>query len=174
LREQLTDERGGIGAGVHEVLAVLAPAHLGAAGHPAGEYLGTAVGDDPAAVEDQDAVEDPAAVEDQDAVGQILGLVEVVRGQQDRGVPQIGEPVHQVVEGVAGQRVEPRGGLVEEQHLGRPMIPIATSRRRRSPPERLAIFAVARSPSPTVSISSSTSRGRGRCGVEYGVKYLPR
>ena len=85
---------------MHEVLTPMAPAHLGPPRHPAGERLGAAVGDD------------PPAVEDQDAVGQLLGLVEIVRRQQDRGVLQVRQPVHQVVEPAAGKRVEPRGGFV--------------------------------------------------------------
>ena len=84
---------------MHEVLTPMAPAHLGPSGHPAGERLGAAVGDD------------SPAVEDQDAVGQLLGLVEVVRRQQDGGVLQVRQPVHQVVEPAAGKRVEPRGGF---------------------------------------------------------------
>jgi hypothetical protein len=59
---------------VHETLACTTPAHLRPPGYPAGECLRTAVRDY------------PAAVEDQNPVGQLLGLVEIVRGQQDRGV----------------------------------------------------------------------------------------
>jgi len=34
-----------------------------------------------------------------------------VRGQQDRGVLEVGQAVQQVVEPSAGQRVEPGGGF---------------------------------------------------------------
>lgn len=87
--------------GVHEVLAVAAPAHLGVAGDLPRELIGAAVGDDPAAREDQDPV----------------GLVEVVSGEQDRGVLQIRRPVHQVVEFAPCPWIETGGGFVQEQQL---------------------------------------------------------
>ena len=58
-----------------------------------------------------------AVVDDHDVVRQAVGLLQVLGGQQDRRAP-----VHQRLEHVpqldAGARVEARGGLVEEQHLG--------------------------------------------------------
>ena len=60
--------------GSGEPLPVAGPAHLVLARDPLGEFVGGAVGDD------------PAAAEDEDAVGELLGLVEVVGGQQDRGL----------------------------------------------------------------------------------------
>ena len=56
-------------------------------------------------------------VHDRDPVAEDLGLVHVVRGQHHRaaGVVEPGEQVPQVA---AGLRVERRGRLVEEDHLG--------------------------------------------------------
>src|SRR5690606_41030458 len=79
---------------------------LGLAAHLPGELVRAAVGDD------------PAAREDEDAVGQFLRLVQVVRGEQDGGVLQVGQAVHQVVEVPAGLGVEPGGRLVEEEQFG--------------------------------------------------------
>jgi hypothetical protein len=62
--------------------------------------------------------DDPAGRQDQDPVSQLLGLVEVVRGQQDGGLLAVGQPVHQVVEFAPGLGVEPGRRLVEEQQLG--------------------------------------------------------
>jgi hypothetical protein len=87
---------------------VEAVAHLGPAGHAPGELGGAAVGDD------------AAADEDEDAVGELLRLVQVVGGEQDGGPVAVGEPVHQVVEVLAGLRVEACAGLVEEQQLWAP------------------------------------------------------
>ena len=72
---------------------------------PAGEPVGGVVGDD------------PAAGQDQHPVGQLLGLVEVMGGEQDRGALQVGESVHQLVELAAGLGVEAGRRLVEEQQL---------------------------------------------------------
>ena len=61
--------------------------------------------------------DDAALVHDGDAVAELLGLVEVVGGEQDRHArpgPQAGDEVEQLV---ADARVEADGGLVEEQHL---------------------------------------------------------
>ena len=105
LGEELAHEPRRVLRGVDEVLAVATPAHLRPALDPAGELGGAAVGDD------------PAAGQDQDPVGQLLGLVEVVGGQHDRGALQVGEPVHHVVELAPGLRVEAGRGLVQEQHV---------------------------------------------------------
>jgi len=106
LGKQLADEAGGVRGGVHEALAVAAPAHLGLAGDPPGELVGAAVG------------HDPPLGQDEDAVGQLLGLGQVVGGEQDGGVLQVGQAVHQVVEVPPRPWVEPGGRLVEEQQLG--------------------------------------------------------
>ena len=103
--EQVSDERGGVLGGVHEPLAVDRPAHLRLARDPVREGVDGVVG------------HDPAAGEDQDPVGQLLGLVEVMRGEQDRGVLQAGQPLHQLVELPARLGVEAGGRLVEEQQL---------------------------------------------------------
>ena len=81
------------------------PAHLRVARDLARELLGAARGDD------------RALGEDQDAVGELLRLVEVVGGEQDRRALEVGEPVHEVMELAPGVRVEAGGRLVEEQQL---------------------------------------------------------
>jgi hypothetical protein len=105
LLEQVVDVLRRFGRRVDEALVSHRPADLGLTGDLPGQRVGRAVGDD------------PAAVEDEDPVGQLLGLVQVVRGEQDRGVELVGEAVHQVVELAPGLRVEARGRLVEEQQL---------------------------------------------------------
>jgi hypothetical protein len=61
--------------------------------------------------------DDAAAVHDREAVREGLGLVEVVRGQHDRGAPRA-ERGDQLPGAGPGLRVQARGGLVEEQQLG--------------------------------------------------------
>ena len=78
--------------------------------------------------------DDPARVDDRDPVAEPLGLVEVVRREQDRhpvAVAQAGDHVEQLV---ADARVEPDGRLVEEEHLRPETSARAISSRRRSPP----------------------------------------
>ena len=59
-----------------------------------------------------------AAVDHRDPVGQLVGLVEVVRGEEHRGAAgsQLADGVPDLA---AAARVEAGGGLVEEEHLGR-------------------------------------------------------
>ena len=66
------------------------------------------------------AGDDPAVGQDQDAVGELLRLVEVVGGEQDRRALEVREPVHEVVELAPRVRVEAGGRLVEEQQLRPP------------------------------------------------------
>ena len=61
--------------------------------------------------------DDPAVVDDDDVVGQALGLLEVLGGEQDGGAP-VDEGVEHGPQLAAGPGVEAGGGLVEEQHLG--------------------------------------------------------
>ncbi|OJF83257.1 hypothetical protein NS14008_34290 [Nocardia seriolae] len=91
---------------MHEALAVAGPLHLGLTGDAAGELIGGTVGDD------------APAREDQDAVRQLLGLVQIVGGEQDGGVVVVGQAVHQIVEFAACLRIEARGRLVQEQQFG--------------------------------------------------------
>jgi hypothetical protein len=56
-----------------------------------------------------------AVVDDDDAVGQGVGLVEVLRGQQDRG-PVTGQRPDDVPHPLAGCGVQPGRRLVEEQY----------------------------------------------------------
>jgi hypothetical protein len=73
------------------------------AGHEALQLVGSAVGDD------------AAALEHRDAVCELVCLVEVLRGEQHRRAVA-DEAAHDVPHGVAAARVEARGRLVEEQH----------------------------------------------------------
>ena len=59
--------------------------------------------------------DDPAAVEHRDLVGQMVGLVEVLGGEQDRD-PGRGEFTNDLPHGATAARVQARGGLVEEDH----------------------------------------------------------
>ena len=63
--------------------------------------------------------EDPALVEDRDPVGELLGLVEVLRGEQDRGAA-VGELADGLPHLQASLRVEAGGRLVEEDHRRAP------------------------------------------------------
>ena len=59
---------------------------------------------------------DAAVVDDRDAPGQLVGLLEVLGGEEDGGALGV-EPAHLLPEGDAADRIEPGGRLVEEQHL---------------------------------------------------------
>ena len=61
--------------------------------------------------------DDPAVVHDDEPVAQLLGLVHVVR-RDDEGDALALEPEQPVPQHVSRLRVEPGGRLVEEQHLG--------------------------------------------------------
>jgi hypothetical protein len=71
------------------------------AGDAALELLGGALGDD------------PALIEDRDPVGELIGLVQVLGGEEDR-YPVGGETADDLPHGTAATRVEPGGRLVEE------------------------------------------------------------
>jgi hypothetical protein len=78
----------------------------------------------------------------------------------------LGEAKDEVVELTPSLRVEPRGGLVQEQQLGPAHHPMATSSRRRCPPDSLLICLLACSVRPTAATSSSASYGRSIRSVE--------
>ncbi len=61
--------------------------------------------------------QDAAVVDDHDAVGEVLGLVEVVGREQDRGT-QRAQALDELPGPAPGRGVEARGGLVEEEQLG--------------------------------------------------------
>src|SRR5699024_1478884 len=57
--------------------------------------------------------DDPAPVDDDDLVGEVLGLCEVVGGQ-DHGDPTVGQLTDERVDDLSGLRVESGAGFVEE------------------------------------------------------------
>ncbi len=61
---------------------------------------------------------DPAVVDDRDAAGELVGLLQVLRGQQDRGAALAVQVADLLPQRHPAHRVEARGRLVEEQHLG--------------------------------------------------------
>ena len=103
-------------------------------------------------------LDQPAAGDHADPVGQRLGLVQVVGGEQDRG------PGARPGRGSAPRTrrrasgSNPVVGSSRNSSSGRPMMPRATSSRRRWPPESFGC-APALSASPTRSITSSGSSG---------------
>jgi hypothetical protein len=68
------------------------------------------------------------------AAGELVGLLEVLRGQEDRR-PALVQRSDLGPDGLAAGRVEAGRGLVEEQHAGLVDQAVARSRRRRIPPE---------------------------------------
>jgi hypothetical protein len=58
----------------------------------------------------------PAADQDHDPVGVLVGLLQVVGGEQDGG-PAVGQPAHAPPERPAGLHVHAGGGLVQEEQL---------------------------------------------------------
>ena len=78
--------------------------------------------------------DDPALVQDRDPVGELLGLVEVLRGEQDgRTVPASSFTVFHTSMRACGSR--PVVGSSRKSTGGSPMRLIAMSSRRRMPPE---------------------------------------
>jgi hypothetical protein len=61
--------------------------------------------------------DDLAVIDDEDAIAERVGLLEVVRGEQDRR-PALAQAADVVPEVRAGLRIEPRRRLVEEHELG--------------------------------------------------------
>ena len=78
--------------------------------------------------------DDPAVVEHRDLVGQLVGLVEILSGQQDRDAGR-DELTDDLPHREAAARVQARRRLVEEDHARRSTSVIARSSRRRIPPE---------------------------------------
>ena len=78
-------------------------------------------GDETAAHRALDAVaaavgDDPAVVDDDDPVGVLVGLLQIVRGEQD-GVAARGVGAHRRPERAPGLHVQGRGRLVEDDQL---------------------------------------------------------
>jgi hypothetical protein len=59
---------------------------------------------------------DPAGVDDREAVAQLVGLLKVLRRQEHRRAMPV-DPAQLVPDRQPARRVQPRGRLVEEQHL---------------------------------------------------------
>ena len=59
--------------------------------------------------------DDPAAVDDADVVGELVGLLQVLGGEEDRGAVVVQRP-HLLPDRLAADRVEAGGRLVEEEH----------------------------------------------------------
>ena len=102
-----SDSTSAVGSAVRSLDAAvaLAPAHERRA-QVAGPSWSTAVD-----------IEQTAAGDDADPVGQVLGLVEVVRGQEHRR-PAVAQRLEQLPERPPRLRVEAGGRLVEEEQLG--------------------------------------------------------
>ena len=94
---QLGGADGGVGGGQAELEAVAADLCL--------ELIGGAVG------------EDAAAVDDHDLVGELVGFLQVLGGEQHSGAV-VDKPTDGLPELVAAARVQAAAGLVQEQHLG--------------------------------------------------------
>ena len=61
--------------------------------------------------------DDLAAVDDADVVGELVGLLQVLGGEEDRGALVVERP-HLLPDRLAADRVEAGGRLVEEEHAG--------------------------------------------------------
>src|SRR5919199_195396 len=102
---ELVQQRGRVvGLARGELAGLVAPGHA-VAGRAGPERRRRALGDD------------PALLDDRDAVAERLRLVEVVRRQHD-GLAEVLQRAHDVPRRPARRRVEAGGGLVEEDQLG--------------------------------------------------------
>ena len=110
--------------------------------------------------------DDPALAQDHHPVGEVLGLVHVVGGEDDRRAELLQALDH--VPGVApGRRIEAGGRLVEEEQLGVADDPDAHVDRRCCPPDSARRARPRLSARPTSSSVSSTGRGvRKKLGVQ--------
>jgi hypothetical protein len=62
--------------------------------------------------------DEPPVVDDADAVGELVGFLEVLRGEEDRHAELVVEPPHLLPHAGAADGIESGGGLVEEQDVG--------------------------------------------------------
>ena len=95
----------------------------------------------------------PSRIED--PVRQLLGLVEVVRGEQDRRPVLAARPRTRSWNSRRASGSKPAVGSSRNSSSGRPTMPIATSSRRRWPPDSVGSSGRPASVSPTAAISSS-------------------
>ena len=96
----LDDRRGGL-----LVLGGRRRQHERAAAHPVLELIGCALGDE------------PSGIDDADPVGQPVGLLQILGGQQDRGA-SLHQGTDDVPHLLTRARVQASGGLIEEDEWG--------------------------------------------------------
>ena len=103
-----------------------------------------------------------AVVDDHDPVAAALGLLELVRGEEQRG-PALAQRGQHLVDPLAALRVDADGGLVEQHDRGSWSTPHAMLSRRFMPPEKRFTGSRPRSASPVHSSAHATrSRSAGR------------
>ena len=106
------------------------------------------------------AGDDAAPIEQGDRVGELVGLLEVLRGEQD-GDALVDEAADGAPQLLATARVKPGGRLVEEQQPGRLIMLIARSSRRFMP--------AGVGPGPAVAgVGRDRSRASSSCGPGPG------
>jgi hypothetical protein len=103
--------------------------------------------------------EDPAVVHDRDAVAELVGLLHVVRGQQDRLARRV-ELAEDLPQREPALRVEAGGRLVEEQHGG----PVQDRARHHEPLRHAAGQRVHRGLGP-LGRAGTARAARRRCGA---------
>src|SRR5205823_5293579 len=108
-----------------------------------------------------------------DAVA-VFGLVHVVRGQEDRDLLPTLELLDVLPDRGSRLRVEPHGGLVQEQHVWRCSRPRAISSRRIIPPENVWTREPRRSHSPTMSSTSFMRSAISPWGTPYSSAWKRR
>src|SRR5919202_2460134 len=144
----LVQESGGVvGLALDANPVAVAPGHPVAGGAARAEVRGRAVG------------EDAPILDDRHPVRERLGLVEVVRGEQN-GLPQRLERAHSVPRVAPSGGIEPRRGLVEEDQLR-----VADQRQREVQASQLA---TRQGPRPTVLLLAEPGQLDDLVDVAWG------
>ena len=110
-------------------------------------------------------LDDPPVVQDGDPVGELLGLVEVLRGQQHRRAVR-GQVAHRLPHLQARLGVQPRGRLVEEDHRR-----VADQAHRDVEP---AAHATGVGGHPAVGGLGQLEPGEQRVGDAPGIRQVPQ